>query len=86
MKMLRQNFPNPFNPATMIEYAVPHAGFVSLKVFDLLGQEVATLVNTDRPAGSHRATFDATGLPTGTYIAVLRADGQRRAQKMALVK
>ena len=83
---LRPNFPNPFNPATTIEYAMPHAGFVSLKVFDLIGQEVAWLVHEEQQAGNHRVMFDAAGLPTGTYFAVLRADGHRLTQKMAFVK
>ena len=83
---LHPNFPNPFNPVTTIEYALPHAGFVSLKVFDLIGKEVARLVHEEQQAGNHRVVFDAVGLPTGTYFAVLRADGHTLVQKMALVK
>ena len=83
---LRQNYPNPFNPATTIEYAVPRTGFVSLMVFNVLGQEMALLVHEEQPAGNHRVAFDAAGLPAGSYFAVLRAGGQRVMQKMLLVK
>ncbi len=84
--ILHQNFPNPFNPATTLVYAVPRQGFVCLKVLDLLGREVALLVHGEQPAGSYRVAFDAAGLPTGTYIAVLRAGGGSALQKMVLVK
>jgi hypothetical protein len=83
---LSQNYPNPFNPATTIDFSVPASGFVSLKVFDLLGREVATLVDEQKAAGSYRATFDATSLPSGTYFYALKAGSYSGVKKMALVK
>jgi hypothetical protein len=65
---LDQNHPNPFNPSTTITYAVPRAGIVTLKVFNILGQEVATLIAGHRVAGEYSATWDATGMPSGVYV------------------
>jgi hypothetical protein len=72
---LYQNYPNPFNPSTRIPFSVPgsglpagQAGFVSLKVYDILGRDVATLVNENLPPGSYEVTFDASGLPSGVYF------------------
>jgi spore germination protein YaaH len=70
--ILYQNFPNPFNPSTTLEYSLPQSGFVSLKVFDLIGREVAVLVNEEKRAGTHRVVFRAASLSTGTYFGVLR--------------
>ncbi|MCC6398228.1 MAG: T9SS type A sorting domain-containing protein, partial [Bacteroidetes bacterium] len=83
---LLQNYPNPFNPSTTIEFSVPASGFVSLRVVDLLGREIATLVNEQKPAGTYRATFDATGLPSGTYFYSLTAGSFSGVKKMVLVK
>jgi hypothetical protein len=83
---LSQNYPNPFNPSTTIEYGVPEAGLVQLKVFDLLGREVATLVNERQNAGSYRATFDAAGLPSGLYVYQLRSGSFVQSLRMMLVK
>lgn len=66
---LSQNFPNPFNPSTMLKYQIPEDGFVVLQVFDILGREVAPLVNQQHIAGYYTATFDATALPSGVYLA-----------------
>lgn len=66
--VMHQNFPNPFNPATIIRFELPAASFVRLTVHDMLGRTVATLVNAPTPAGSHEVTFDAAGLASGTYI------------------
>jgi gluconolactonase len=66
------NYPNPFNPVTTIEYALAATGFVELKVFDLLGREVATLVDGVQQGGDHRVRFDATGLASGVYLCRLR--------------
>lgn len=60
-----QNYPNPFNPATTIAYQIPQTGFVSLKVFDILGREVVTLVSEEKPAGSYEAQFSATNQSSG---------------------
>ena len=83
---LRQNYPNPFNPVTTIEYALPMSGFVSLKVFNLLGQEVVTLVEGNMNAGVHRASFDGSRLPSGMYIYSIMANGTRLTQRMLLTK
>ena len=83
---LSQNYPNPFNPTTAIEFSMPQSGFASLKVYDLLGREVMTLLNEEKPAGSYRATFDASALTSGTYFYVLRAGSFTATRKMALVK
>lgn len=65
---LEQNYPNPFNPSTKIRFEVPGSGFMSLKVFDLLGQEVATLVNEELKPGSYEVTWDASGMASGVYF------------------
>jgi len=83
---LSQNFPNPFNPSTHIDFTLPASGSVSLKVYDLLGREMMTLVNEQKPAGTYRATFDASNLPSGTYFYVLRAGSFSESKKMLLVK
>ena len=83
---LEQNYPNPFNPATSIEFGMPHAGEVSLKVYSVLGQEVATLVDGMQGAGVYRVTFDAQGLASGTYFSILRAEGTTIVKRMMLVR
>jgi hypothetical protein len=83
---LFQNFPNPFNPSTTIDYALPRASFVSMKIYDMLGQEVATLVGEEMPAGRHRATFDASGLPSGTYLCRVQAAGMSATTRLLLLR
>ena len=83
---LLQNYPNPFNPATTIEFSLVEAGYVSLKVYDLLGKEVATLASEERPAGSFRVRFDARDLPSGTYFYTLRSGARTETKRMLLVK
>lgn len=83
---LKQNYPNPFNPATTIEFSLPSSGRMSLRVYDMLGREVATLLDEERGAGNYRATFDARSLPSGTYLYVLRSGGYSQAKRMLLVK
>ncbi len=83
---LEQNFPNPFNPTTTIGFSMARPGFASLKVFDLLGREVMTLVSEEKAAGSYRATFDASTLTSGTYFYVLRAGSFTATRSMVLVK
>jgi hypothetical protein len=84
--ILSQNYPNPFNPTTMIEFSMPQSGFASLRVYDLLGREIATLLNEEKPAGSFRASFDASHLTSGTYYYVLNAGNFTATKKMVLVK
>jgi hypothetical protein len=69
---LSQNYPNPFNPTTEIRYSVGTYGHTSLRVFDLLGREVAILVNEEKPAGMHRTAWDAVGMPSGVYFYTLQ--------------
>ncbi len=85
--VLFQNFPNPFNPTTTIKYALPKAGRIKLEVFNLLGQKVATLVNSCRQAGYHQVTFDGSGLPSGVYYYRLQTDkGFVQTRKLVLLK
>jgi len=83
---LSQNYPNPFNPATQIEFSIPKQSQVSLKVYNLLGQEVATLVNGVLPAGHHAATFNASNLASGVYFYRIDAGNFNSARKMLLLK
>ncbi len=80
------NFPNPFNPTTAIRYQVPKAGQVTLRVYDILGREVATLVNEHQGAGVHSATFDGSRLASGVYFYLLTAPGINQVKKMLLTK
>ena len=81
-----QNYPNPFNPTTKLEFRISNHGFVSLKVYDILGKEVSTLVNSELPAGIHKVEFDGTGLPSGTYFYRLDAGNYSETKKMLLLK
>ncbi|HXG37817.1 MAG TPA: right-handed parallel beta-helix repeat-containing protein [Bacteroidota bacterium] len=80
------NYPNPFNPSTVIRFTLPEAGMASLKVIDLLGREVATLLNEERPAGTHQVQFDARTLPSGVYFYRLESAGKAAIQKMVLAR
>ncbi len=83
---LRQNYPNPFNPSTNIEYSIPEGSFVQLKVYDILGNEVATLVSQEQNAGVYRADFSGNGLASGLYIARITAGNYTNSIKMTLMK
>ena len=83
---LSQNFPNPFNPSTSIKFSLPAASNVKLSVFNLLGQEVKTLVNGFKTAGSHTITFDASELSSGIYIYKIEANNFTQSRKMTLIK
>ena len=84
--VLSQNYPNPYNPTTVIMYDLPTPSMVSLKVFDILGREVATLVNEQQHNGSHIITFDGTNLSSGIYFYQLQAGRNRKVMKMMLLK
>ncbi|MBP9122882.1 MAG: T9SS type A sorting domain-containing protein, partial [Ignavibacteriaceae bacterium] len=87
---LFQNFPNPFNPSTIISYEIPKAGFVSLKVYDITGNLVTTLVNGYKPAGVHEIDFNVestkSSLSTGIYIYRIETEGFVDSKKMIFLK
>lgn len=83
---LEQNFPNPFNPTTSISFHIPSRTFVSLKVFDILGREVAILISEELLAGDHSAHWDATGFPSGTYFYRLQSGSYSETKKLILLK
>jgi hypothetical protein len=83
---LVQNYPNPFNPSTKIYYSLKEEGLVTLKVYDVLGKEVATLVNENKPEGNYEVDFNASELPSGMYIYKLQAGSFSDVKKMLLMK
>jgi predicted extracellular nuclease len=83
---LSQNYPNPFNPSTTIRYAIPATGMTSLKIYNILGQEVATLVNEVLPAGVYTVRFDASSLASGLYFFRIQSGSFSQVKKMVLVK
>jgi hypothetical protein len=83
---LSQNFPNPFNPSTTVEFALPHAAAVTVDVFNLLGEKVATLVSGVLPAGRHRTTWDASVAGSGVYFTRLLAGDYSETRRMLLLK
>jgi hypothetical protein len=83
---LAQNYPNPFNPVTTIKYSIPESGNVSLKVYDILGNEVASLVNEEKTRGVHSVTFDASDLSSGVYFYKIHSGSLTSTKKMLLLK
>ncbi|MCH6575991.1 MAG: T9SS type A sorting domain-containing protein [Bacteroidetes bacterium] len=97
---LQQNYPNPFNPSTTIKFSIPtspqshpyqggeanYDGLVNLKVYDIIGNEIASLVNEEKPAGEYEVIFDATGLSSGIYFYRLTAGKYTSAKKLILMK
>jgi len=83
---LSQNYPNPFNPTTKINFSIPEAGMVTLKVFNVIGQEVAKLVNEQMHAGSYELNFDASKLRSGVYVYQITAGSFTSSKKMILLK
>jgi hypothetical protein len=80
------NYPNPFNPTTTIQYRVDSPGNVCLVVYDILGRDIVTLVNSERSIGTYSVTFDASKLPSGIYFSKLESGGKTSIQKMLLLK
>lgn len=83
---LSQNYPNPFNPSTTISYQLPAAGKVTLKVFDILGKEITTLVNEEKTAGSYKVNFNGGRLGSGVYFYQLRSGSFIQTKKLVLLK
>lgn len=83
---LSQNYPNPFNPTTTIKYSIAKPGMVSLKIYDVVGREVATLVNQEQGTGSYQVTFDASRLSSGLYLYRIQAGDFSAVNKMMLIK
>ena len=83
---LEQNNPNPFNPTTLINYSIKKEGFVKIKVYDVLGREIATLVNEDKPAGFYTANFDASRLSSGVYFYTIKTNEFFDRKKMIVMK
>jgi photosystem II stability/assembly factor-like uncharacterized protein len=83
---LSQNYPNPFNPSTVIKYSLPAESFVTIKLYDLLGREIKTLVNEDKTAGSYSYTFNASDLSSGIYFYRMEAGNFTQSHKLVLLK
>jgi hypothetical protein len=83
---LMQNYPNPFNPSTIISFTLPQATFVTLKVYDMLGSEVATLVNSEIQSGYYQINFNANGLSSGVYFYTIKAGNFTDTKKLILAK
>jgi len=84
--ILEQNYPNPFNPVTTIKYSLREDGFTKLKVYDVLGKEIATLLNEDKPAGNYEINFDAQDIPSGVYLYSIISGSYTNTKKMILLK
>jgi hypothetical protein len=83
---LNQNYPNPFNPSTTINYAIPFDNLVTMKIYNVLGQEVFTLVNEQQKAGRYQASFDASRLSSGAYFYRIEAGSFSSLKKMMLLR
>jgi hypothetical protein len=83
---LEQNYPNPFNPTTTIKFALPQSSAVTLKLYDILGRDVATLVDNELEAGEHKVIFDAKDLASGIYFYQIQAEDFVQAKKLTLLK
>jgi hypothetical protein len=83
---LKQNYPNPFNPQTAIEFELQNSGFVTLNVYNVLGQKITTLINGEMNSGLHKVNFVATSLPSGIYYYTLKSNGDRIVRRMTLMK
>ena len=84
--VLGNNYPNPFNPETKINYTIPETAMVSIKIYDMLGKEVTTLINTKQNAGTYSVTFRAASLSSGTYFYRLSTEKYSEVKKMVLLR
>jgi len=84
--MLYQNYPNPFNPTTTISYEIKNSGYVSLVLYDILGNKISELISSDQSAGKYSFVFDASSLVSGVYTYVLSFDGRYESKKLMLIK
>ena len=83
---LEQNYPNPFNPTTNVSFSVPIETFVTVKIYDLLGNEIAVLVNETKTPGKYNVQFHANGFSSGVYICEMTASNFKSTQKLVLAK
>lgn len=83
---LEQNYPNPFNPSTTINYSLPKTGFVQLKIYDVLGREITSLINKEQKSGNYKVEFNANNLPSGVYYYRLQTDGFVETKRMILLR
>jgi hypothetical protein len=83
---LNQNYPNPFNPSTTIRYSIPERSKVTLKIYDITGRELLTLLNGEINAGNYEVTFNASKLSSGVYFYTLRSNTSASTKKMLLLK
>ncbi|KAB2845016.1 MAG: T9SS type A sorting domain-containing protein, partial [Melioribacteraceae bacterium] len=83
---LNQNYPNPFNPETTISYSLKESGFVQIKIYDVLGREIQTLINSYKSPGNHNEVFNASKLPSGNYFYSMQFGGKFVTKKMSLIK
>ena len=83
---LDQNYPNPFNPSTIIKYSIPEDGFVKLAVYNMLGEEIAAIVNTTQKAGRYEVNFNASKLSSGVYVYRIEASNFTASKKLMLLK
>jgi hypothetical protein len=83
---IAQNYPNPFNPTTSISFTLPVNGFVTLKIYNTIGEEVAELLNKNIESGNHNVIFNASNLPTGAYFYRITAENYSETKKMLLIK
>ena len=84
--LLMQNYPNPFNPSTTINYSLKEKGLVKLKVYDILGKEIETLVNEEKPSGKYSVKFNGSNLPSGVYFYTIRINNFVQSRKMILLR
>jgi hypothetical protein len=84
--ILHQNYPNPFNPTTNIKFSIPERSLVTVKIYNILGSEIKTLLNEDLPAGNYQAQWDASGSASGIYFVVMQSGAVKLTKKMALLK